>query len=368
MQVLGIDLGTTNTATAIDSHVFAISSDGKASLPSVVAFPPNGHTQTGEPARRRRAIDSENTIYSSKRIIGRRWSDSDTQSFRRLYPFRLVEDAEGMPVFETRSGAYSATQVAGILLSVVRERARSIPDEFEVNVTVPAAFNRAQRTATADAAVLAGLRRARLIEESMATAYAYLSLPRSIRRAVVYDFGGGTFDCTVVDCSDGTPHLIAHAGDSFLGGDDIDQLLGAWVVQHVLEKHEWDLSNYSEVYDRLLAHCENAKILLSHQQEAVVHLSQVDPECPADEDGVIVTRCILEELCRDLVQRTFVTCDAVLHEAGARPRDIDAVFLAGGTTHLPVIQRGIESYFGRPGLLEFEPMEVVALGASLVKR
>ena len=368
MQVLGIDLGTTNTAAAIGSHVFPMCGDGRHVLPSVVAFLPNGHTQTGMPARRRRAIDSENTLFSSKRIIGRRWSDSDTQSFRALYPFRLVEDGEGLPVFETRAGSYSPTEIAGILLSAVLERTRSIPDEFEVNITVPGAFDSSQRTATAEAAALAGLRHARLIDECLATAQAYLSLPRSTQRAVVFDLGGGTFDCAVIDCSSGSPRLVSHAGDALLGGDDIDQRLAAWVAQYVVEKCGWDLTNYSEVYDRLLVHCEDAKILLSHREEAVVQLSQVDPDCPAADEGVIVRRSLLDELCRELVGRTFVTCDAALHAARVGPRDIDTVFLAGGTTHLPVIQDSVEAYFGRRGLMEFEPTEVVALGASLTKR
>ena len=367
MQTLGIDLGTTNTVAAMGSHVFAIRGDERRIMPSVVAFLPNGHVEIGEAARRRRAIDPENTISSSKRIIGRRWGDWETQSFRRLHPCRLVEDPPGWPSFETRVGAVSPTRVAATILDAVRERAGSFPDEFAVNVTVPTTFTPAQRQATAEAVERAGLRNANIVDEPLATAHAYLSMPRSIERAVVYDLGGGTFDCAVIACGSGRPEVVAHAGDSFLGGDDMDQRLATWVAREVLKRCGWDLANYTEVHGRLLARCEAAKIELSHREETVVHLSQVDPECPLAEEGVVVTRDLLDDLCRDLVRRSFVTCDLVLHEAGVRPADVDAVFLAGGVTHMPMIQSGVRSYFGRRALLEFEPTEVVALGASLAK-
>jgi molecular chaperone DnaK len=364
MQVLGIDLGTTNTAAAVDGQVFCVRADGLRTLPSVVAFLPNGGVQTGMPARRRRAIDPENTIYSAKRIIGRRWDELETRSFRRLYPLRLVEDTRGMPAFETRAGTFTPTQIAGLLLGTVRACTETLRTGLEVRITVPAAFGEAQRRATLEAAALAGFRDARLLDEPLATAHAYLSPPREVSRAVVYDMGGGTFDCAVVDCRDGAPRMVAHAGDAFLGGDDIDQRIAAWVAREVLEKHHWDLTNYAEIWHRLLLRCEEAKIQLSHGESAVVYLSQVDPECPAAAEGVPLSRGVLDRLCEDLVQRSFVTCDAVLHRAGVRPQEIDAVFLAGGTTHMPVIRRGVEAYFGRPGLLEFEPTEVVAVGAS----
>lgn len=365
MEILGVDLGTTNTAAAIGAHVFSVCDNGHRTMASVVAFLPNDEVRTGALARRRRAIDPENTVFSAKRILGRRWDDSVTRSFRKLYPMRLVEDAHGMPAFETRAGAFTPTQIAGLLLAAVRKRAETLPTRYEARISVPAAFGEPQRKATIEAAALAGFHDVRIINEPIATVHAYLSLPRSISRAVVYDMGGGTFDCAVVDCRNGMPQLIAHAGDAFLGGDDIDQRIAAWVAQEVLEKHHWDLSNYSEIWHRLLLRCEEAKIQLSHQDRAVVQLSQVDPDCPAAREGVEVSRNIIDGLCEDLVRRSFVTCDAVLYDAGVHPRQIDAVFLAGGTTHMPVIQRGVEAYFGRPGLLEFEPTEVVALGASL---
>lgn len=365
MHTLGVDLGTTNTAASVGSEVFPVEPDGRRTLASVVAFLPNGETQTGTLARRRRAIDPENTVYSAKRILGRRWDDSQTRSFRKLYPLRLVEDARGMPAFETRAGSVTPTQIAAILLQVVRERSPMPESGCEVCITVPSSFGEAQRRATAEAAELAGLRGARVLDEALATAHAYLSRSTALSRAVVYDMGGGTFDCAVVDCTGSAPRLLAHSGDAFLGGDDIDQRIAAWVARHVLEKHHWDLANYSEIWHRLLLRCEEAKIRLSRRDRAQVHLSQVDPECPAAAESVEVTRELVDDLCEDLVRRSFVTCDAVLHQAGVRPQEVDAVFLAGGATHMPVIQRGVEAYFGRPGRIELEPTEVVAVGASV---
>jgi molecular chaperone DnaK len=367
VQTVGIDLGTSNTVAAIGNHVFEVSDDGRTTLPSVVAFLPDGSVRVGATARRRRAIDCENTIYSSKRIIGRRWDEDETASFRDRYPFRLVEGAGGAPLFVTRAGRHSATEIASLVLEKVLDRVRSLPGEFAVEITLPAAFRNDQREATAEAAAMAGLRQVALLDEPAATAYAYLTLPRPTKRAVVYDLGGGTFDCAVIDCTGGTPHTIAHVSDLFLGGDDIDRRLAAWVAQFVLEKYNWDLTNYSEIFDRLLLRCEEAKIRLSHQHEAALPLSQVDPEGPVCAEDVTVTRPLLDELCTDLVRRSFAICDETLRAAELRPSDIDSVFLAGGTTLLPIVQEGVRAYFGRPGLLEFNPTEVVARGASLAR-
>lgn len=365
MQVLGIDLGTTNTVAAMANHVLPISEGASSVLPSVVAFLPNGSTFVGSTARRRRVIDNENTIYSSKRIIGRRYDDSETEDFRERYRFKIVEGAKGEPRFVTRAGQYSPTDIGGMVLAEVLDRVRSIPGEFAVRITVPPTFTASQREATLEAAAKAGLRNVALLDEPTATAYAYLSMPLCARRGVVYDLGGGTFDCAVVDWSAEGPRVLAQSSDLFLGGDDIDERLASWVLEYVLEKHNWDLANYIEIYDRLVARCEELKVELSERDSAVLPLSQVDPECPAASEGVTVTRPVLDSLCQDLMLRTFITCDDVLRMAGLRATDIEAVFLAGGSTFLPVIRAGVETYFGRRGLLEFDPTEVVARGASL---
>ena len=365
MPLLGIDLGTTNTVAAVDRRVRPISEEGCVALPSVVAFLPNSSVRVGEVARRRRAIDSANTIFSSKRIIGRRYDASETRNFITRYPFEIVEVEGGWPAFRTRAGDITPTRVAAHVLEALVERIGVDTSDCEVVITVPASFSETQRSATLEAATAAGMPQARLVEEPTATALAYVQADHPCRRALVYDMGGGTFDCAVLDCSNDEPRVLSHASDLLLGGDDIDHQLAAWAARHVLEKFNWDLTNYSEVYDRLLARCEQAKILLSQADEAAVHLSQIDPECPAVSESIVITRRLLDDLCQDLVRRSFIACDGVLRAANLRPPDIDAVFMAGGSTHLPVIQQGVEAYFGHAGLLEFDPIEVVALGAGL---
>jgi molecular chaperone DnaK len=369
MPLLGIDLGTTNTVVSIDRKVHSLADSGRATLPSVVAFLPNGKRNVGEVARRRRAIDCPNTIYSSKRIIGRRFDDGVTKNFIEHYPFDVIETDNGTPAFRTRAGDFSPTQIASFILEDVLARTGIDPSSCETVLTVPASFNEAQRKASADSAAAAGLGYPRLIDEASAAALAYLHSQHQsgtpFRRALVYDLGGGTFDCAVIDCSDGMPAMLSQASDLQLGGDDIDRQLAQWVARLVLEKHNWDLTNYSETYDRLVAHCEAAKIDLSVFEEAPIRLSQVDPECPVDDGSIVLTHDVLDEMCEDLVRHSFVTCDDVLRMAGIAANDIDAVYLAGGTTLLPVVQRSVEAYFGRSGLIDFDPTEVVALGAGL---
>ena len=363
--IVGIDLGTTNSVSAIAGRAVSITEDGCCTLPSVVAFLPNGHTMVGRGARRRRAIDFENTIWSSKRIMGRRFRDSTTASFRERYRFSMIEGPNGEPLFATRTGNFSPTEIASKVLGEIAQWAEFRTKATQVNVTIPAMFGTAQRDATTQAAALAGIPNVQLISESTAVVFAYRALDIELGNTLVYDLGGGTFDCAVLDCSEEAPKLLSHASDLFLGGDDIDQNLAAWVTRYVLEKHNWDLTNYSEITDRLVARCEEAKIELSSANEATVELSQIDPECPAASEGVTISRRILDRLCENLVRRTFLTCDEALSRAGMHPPDIDTIILAGGTTMLPVVQSGVSAYFGKQGLLKVDPTQVVAQGASL---
>lgn len=363
--VVGIDLGTTNSVAAVAGRAISVADDGSVTLPSVVAYLPNGHTMVGRVARRRRAIDSENTIWSSKRIIGRRFADSTTAGFCERYDFSLIEGPDGEPLFATRSGNFSPTVIASEVLREISRWVAFSTTASCVNVTIPALFGAAQREATAQAAALAGIPNARLISESTAAVYAYRALHIELGRVLVYDLGGGTFDCAIIDCSDQVPKLMSHASDLFLGGDDIDQNLANWVTRYVLEKHNWDLTNYSEIQDRLVTRCEEAKIALSFAQEATVELSQVDPECPAASEAITISRPTLDQLCEKLVRRTFVTCDEALARADLHPPDIDTILLAGGTTMLPVVQSSVSAYFGKEGLMKVDPTVVVAQGASL---
>jgi molecular chaperone DnaK len=368
MSRLGIDLGTTNTVAATEDHTLVITDDGEKHLPSVVAFLPNGVIQIGTTARRRRSIDGVNTIFSSKRIIGRRFDHSITRAFRDRYPFEVVDAGDDQPAFQTRAGLHTPTDIAAILLGYIHDRVEPLLDDVDVVIAIPASFQDPEREATHAAARQAGFCDVRLVEEPAATAWAYHSDPDVDGIVAVYDLGGGTFDVSIVDCSTETPSLLGIASQPFLGGDDIDREIADWVAQEILKQHNWDLTNYSEVQVRLLTECERAKIRLSHCHETRIDLAEIDPDCPAAAEGLLLRREVMDRLTATLVQRTFVSCDEALQKAGVRAGDLRAVLMAGGGTHLPVVRQGVEAYFGRAGCADVDPIEVVARGASLAWR
>jgi len=365
MNRVGIDLGTTNTVAAVEDHVLAIGEEGASSLPSVVAFLPNGRVLVGEAARRRRSIDGPNTLFSAKRILGRRLSDGVTAEFRERYPFELVDAGGDRPAFRTRAGLHTPTEVAAILLGEIHTRLAGADEGVEAVITVPTGFLEQQREATREAARAAGFDPVRLVDEPEATAWAYRNEAGVEGVVAVYDLGGGTFDVSVLEMGTGPPRLLARACDPYLGGDDVDARIADWVAREVLKQHNWDLTNYAEVQTRLLAECERAKMRLASRRETVVDLTQVDPECPIAAEGLPIQRELLDRLAGDLVRRTFVTCDQALRLADVRPSDVTTVLLAGGSAHLPAVRSGVEGYFGRPGRADVEPTEVVARGASL---
>jgi molecular chaperone DnaK len=259
------------------------------------------------------------------------------------------------------------TQIASKLIDKTFAAQQALRGDSRVVITVPAAFEAEARRATLQAAQLAGLRDIAIIEEPIATALAYTTL-RNARagRAVVYDLGGGTFDLAVVDCQTRPARVISHAGDPYLGGDDIDHALAGWAAQMVLAQHKWDLRSSPEVFDRLLVQCERAKVRLGIATSTHVALAQVDPAAPAAAESVTLTRATLEHLAQIFVQRTFLLCDEVLRDAGLRPSEIDTVYLAGGATSMPLVRDGVARYFSTLPHCEFDPMEVVAIGASLL--
>jgi len=363
MRRLGIDLGTTNTVASIEGRVLAIGDDGGTALPSVIAFLPNQAVSLGHAARRRRAIDGANTIFSSKRIIGCRYHERQVQDFNERYPFEVADRGDDRPVFRTRHGDQTPEELAAVLLGHISGRLQSLVEELEVVITVPTGFCRERRAATVEAARLAGFE-PYLVDEAQAAACAYQDDPDVTGTVAVYDLGGGTFDVSILDCSAGRMEVLAQASETFLGGDDIDRRIADWAADEVLKEHNWDLKNYGEVELRLLAECERAKIRLASCNETLIDLAQVDPDCPAAGDGLSIRRRVLDDLCLDLVRRSFASCDDALHQAGLRAGDLRAVILAGGTTHLPMIQRAVEAYFGRAGLVGLEPTEVVAIGAA----
>ena len=364
---LGIDLGTTNTSAAYGMRALDLSAnpEGGVLLPSVVAFSPSGATLVGTPALRRRVIDPENTIYSAKRVIGRRWMSSEAQEFRQRYPFRVRESGDGGTEFVTRAGAFTPVDIATRLINALCRDVPVDPAVVPTVITVPAAFQEPQRQATVLAARQAGLKDVRVLEEPHATALAYAARLGKVATAAVYDLGGGTFDFAILDCRQERFEMIAHDGDPFLGGNDVDYALAQWAAVEVLKEHNWDARKDPEAFDRLVMECERAKIRLSYADETTIDLGQVDPVLLPPGAKLAVDLARLEELSRELLNRSFVICDAVMRRARLTVDKVDCIFLAGGSTQLPMVRDGLQKFFGKYPRDEIMPIEVVSIGASL---
>jgi len=362
-KTVGIDLGTTNTVVARNFETLRIEG-GSSVMPSAVAFPPSGATLIGKAARRRRAMDPTNTILSAKRIIGARWRSSYTTQFRDHYPYDLVEGPDGWAVFNTRAGLVCPVEVSSTVIRGLCELTKCPVQDVHAVVTAPVGFDTRRRDATALAVSKANFASVRVIEEPIATALAYLNRS-SLKYAFVYDLGGGTFDAAVVDCSSYPFRVVGHGGDPYLGGDDVDRTIALHVADRTLASDGWDLSNDAVTFDRLVLACELAKCELSESEEAAIAIPSVDPAAPESCGIILITREEVQQLTLDLVRRTFSMCDEVLAQAGLKARDMEAIFLAGGSTRLPGLNAYIESYFGKRPRSDLDPMQVVGLGASL---
>jgi molecular chaperone DnaK len=356
--IIGIDLGTTNTVVADETGIRAI--HGKRQLPSVVAFPPTGATLVGDAARARRAIDPHHTISSSKRLIGDPPSRTVAEIQQR-FPGEIVTTEVG-PAFRTRAGLVTPEQVAAVLIREAVIGSGLEPEDLSAVVTVPAAFNANARASVGRAARQAGLNQVLVVDEPIATAVAHEGLVGS-HLSAIYDIGGGTFDFAVVERTPQRTRILAHGGDLFLGGDDFDHALAMYCAKEIFQQHQWDLTADRDAFDRLVAQCERAKIALSLHAQVAIDLSAVEPDLPIAQVVWPLTRATLERVCGDLVRRTFVICDEVLRNANVHARSVDAVFMAGGTTLLPIVERTLAGYFGKAPSFDVSPLDVVAIGA-----
>jgi molecular chaperone DnaK len=368
---LGIDFGTTTTVAAgcTGERPFTIEdASGRGIVPSVVAFAPGGKCLIGTEAKYRRPQDAENTLFSVKRLMGRRMGSTPVQEFQRRYPFKL-EAVGSMPGFVTRAGTFTPEQVAAKIIahSLALAKQRGI-EATHLAVGVPVDFGPPQRTATLRAVELAGFGGvARCVDEPLAIARAFLfgDLDRP-RRVAVYDLGGGTFDLAVCQVGGGACTLLASGGDAYLGGDDVDQLLATSVIQQVLEQHRWDFRTNPQAVTRLLAECERVKIALSTMTTGRVKLGAIEPTDVLSGLELTIQRSHLEDLCRDLVRRSFTVCDEVLARAGLRSSSIDEILLAGGSSQIPSVKDTVRQYFGKEPRTAAAPDRLVAEGAALV--
>ncbi|MCB9592031.1 MAG: Hsp70 family protein [Sandaracinaceae bacterium] len=365
MATLGIDLGTTHTVVAHNGRASVVAPDEPRPtlLPSALAYPPSRQELVGWEAKRRRPIDPVNTLLSTKRLIGARSGSYRAQRFAEHHPYEIV-DHHGVAAFQTRCGVVTPVEAATRLLCTATMWSGCMTATRKAVITVPASFEQEERQATMEAARESGFAGAALIEEPVATAISYLDRS-NVRYAVVYDLGGGTFDLALVDCSRYPFRVVAHAGDPYLGGDDVDRILAQRVAERVLAEHRWDLAADPVTFARLTAACETAKVALATQDRVLVELAEIDPAGPWTSQPTALAQHDLVGITQDLVRRTFSLVDHVLSDAGVRTKDVDAIFMAGGSTSLPGLRETVGQYFSKRARFDLDPMHVVAVGASL---
>jgi molecular chaperone DnaK len=344
--------------------------EGNKLFPSVVSFHPSGDVLAGYPARERRLVDASNTIYSIKRLIGRPFKSEEVQRAIGRLPFSFEEGPTGGALVVARGETYTLPEISAFVLRGVRaqaEEALKAPCRRAV-ITVPANFNELQRSATKAAGRVAGLDVLRILNEPTAAALAYgCGASKGRERVAVYDLGGGTFDITILELAGDVFEVVATAGDTFLGGDDVDVLVADEMVQSFLAQTRYDARNDAQAYERLRAAAEWAKCQLSATQEVELTVEEL-----AFGDGgasldlkFVMKRQRLEELSQPLIARTFDVCEEAMRLGGLRPTQLDQVILVGGSTRMPVVRAMVQEYFGRAPLATIDPDLVVSQGAAI---
>lgn len=371
-KIIGIDLGTTNSVVAVmegNEPTVIPTSEGARLCPSVVAVnPKTGERLVGQVARRQAITNPENTIYSVKRLMGRRYSDAEVQKAIKLLPYKIVENENGDAWVVMGGKEYSPAEISAMILAKLKADAEAYLGETvtQAVITVPAYFNDSQRQATKDAGRIAGLDVLRIINEPTASSLAYGLDKSDDQEIAVYDLGGGTFDISILDIGEGVFEVRATNGDTFLGGDDFDQRVIDWVVEEYRKDQGIDLRNDRMALQRLKEAAEKAKIELSTTAQTEINL----PFITADASGpkhlsMTLTRSKFEQLVEDAVERSIGPCRQALKDAELNVNDIDEVILVGGQTRTPLVQRRVEEVFGRSPHKGLNPDEVVALGAAI---
>jgi len=370
-KVIGIDLGTTNSVVAImeggDPKVIT-NSEGSRITPSVVAFTDSGERLVGQIARRQAVTNPENTIFSIKRLIGRRFDDPQVVKATKILPYKVVKADNGDAWVESRGKKYSAPEVSAFVLQKMKQTAEDYLGETVTDavITVPAYFNDSQRQATKDAGRIAGLNVLRIINEPTAASLAYGLDKKKDEKIAVFDLGGGTFDISILEVGDGVFEVKSTNGDTFLGGDDFDQRIIDYLADEFKKDQGVDLRKDRMALQRLKEAAEKAKIELSSSMETEVNL----PFITADQSGpkhltMKLTRAKLEALCSDLLDRLEGPCLAALKDSGLSTRQIDEVVLVGGMIRMPAVQERVRKIFGKEPHKGVNPDEVVAVGAAI---
>ena len=368
-KIIGIDLGTTNSVVSVMEGKEAkviVNEEGSRLTPSVVAWDDKGEVLVGTIAKRQAVTNPENTVYSAKRFIGRRYEEAEKDAKR--FPFKLVKGPNGDAWIEARGKQMAPPEVSAKVLQKLKKAAEDYLGEkvTEAVITVPAYFNDAQRQATKDAGKIAGLEVRRIINEPTAAALAYGLDKKTNEIIAVYDFGGGTFDISILEVGDNVVQVIATNGDTHLGGDDVDHLLMDWLSAEFRKDTGIDVTNDKMVIQRLKDAAEQAKIELSNKQETTINL----PFLTADASGPKhlqkqLTRSKLEQMIRPLVDKTLEPLKRALDDAKKKVSDINEVVLVGGSTRIPLVQEVVTKYFGKEAHKGVNPDEVVAIGAAV---
>jgi molecular chaperone DnaK len=369
-KIIGIDLGTTNSCVSVmegNEPVVIPNSEGKRTTPSVVAFVEGGERKVGDPAKRQAITNPENTIYSIKRFMGNRF-DEVSKEVKRV-PYTVVKGDNNTPRVSIGDRKYSPQEISAMILQKMKKTAEDFVGQ-EVSgavITVPAYFNDAQRQATKEAGEIAGLKVERIINEPTAAALAYgMDKSGKDMKIVVFDFGGGTHDVSILELGDGVFEVLSTDGDTHLGGDDVDQKIIDWLSSEFKKDEGIDLKKDPMALQRLKEAAEKAKIELSSSASTEINLPYIMPV-----DGIpkhlvrSLTKAKFEQLIDDLVKRTIEPCKSALKSAGLSTSDINEIILVGGSTRIPAIQEAVEKFFGKSPSKGVNPDEVVSLGAAI---
>ena len=370
-KVIGIDLGTTYSVMAYlegGQPVVIPNKEGSRLTPSVVAFTKNGEILVGQLAKRQAITNPKNTIYSIKRLMGRRYDDPEVEKARKVLPYEIVPGEHGEACVKIGGRVYTPPEISAMILRKMKEDAEEYLGEkiTEAVITVPAYFNDSQRQATKDAGKIAGLDVKRIINEPTAAALAY-GLGKGKEEVIaVYDLGGGTFDISILEIGEGVFEVKSTSGDTFLGGDDFDRRVMDYIIDEFRKDQGIDLRGDQMALQRLKEAAEKAKCELSTALQTEINLPFITADASGPKHLVMtLTRAKLEQLTMDLIERTKGPCERALQDAGLKPEDIDAVVLVGGMTRMPKVQEVVESVFKKEPRRGVNPDEVVAVGAAI---
>ena len=369
-KIIGIDLGTTNSCVSVmegSEPVVIPNAEGKRTTPSIVAFVEGGERKVGDPAKRQAVTNPINTIYSIKRFMGNKYSESKLEAER--VPYKVVKGDNDTPRVDIDGRLYTPQEISAMVLQKMKKTAEDYlgTEVKEAVVTVPAYFNDAQRQATKEAGEIAGLKVSRIINEPTAAALAYgLDKSGQDKKIAVYDLGGGTFDISILEIGDGVFEVLSTNGDTHLGGDDFDQVIIDWLAEEFMKEEDMDLRKDPMALQRLKEAAEKAKIELSSSSQTEVNLPYVTATASGPKHLVkTLTRAHFEKLADSLIKRSMAPVSAALKDADLSTSDVDEVILVGGSTRMPRIQEEVEKFFGKKPSKGVNPDEVVAIGAAI---